>query len=48
VKVIEADSRGAGHSWATLRRAQKELGIVSFRADGIGNKGKWCWRLDQG
>jgi hypothetical protein len=44
-KVIEMDARGAGHSWATLRRAQKELGVVATRADGLGIKGKWCWRL---
>lgn len=46
VKTIEIDSRGAGHSWATLRRAQKDLKIHSYRGDGIGEKGKWYWRLD--
>lgn len=46
VKVIEADSRGAGHSWATIRRAQKDLGVHAYREHGIGAKGKWYWRLD--
>jgi len=45
VKVIEQDSRGAGHSWATVRRAQKELKITAYRGDGLGEKGKWYWRM---
>lgn len=45
VKTIEIDSRGAGHSWTTLRRAQKEMKIHSYRGDGLGANGKWYWRL---
>lgn len=46
VKHIEADARGAGHAWTTVRRAQKDLKIVSYRDHGIGEKGKWYWRLE--
>jgi putative DNA primase/helicase len=45
VSTIERDAKDAGHSWATIRRAQKDLGITSYRGDGIGAKGKWFWRL---
>lgn len=47
VKIVQADSTGAGHSWATIRRAQKDLNVHIYRGDGIGAKGKWYWRLDQ-
>ncbi|QSA98617.1 AAA family ATPase [Methylococcus sp. EFPC2] len=44
-KIVRADCEGAGHSWATVRRAQKVLGVEATRDGGIGNAGKWTWRL---
>ena len=41
-KVIRADADGAGYSWATIRRAQKALGIEASKA---GMKGGWEWAL---
>ena len=41
-KQVKADVGGAGHSWATVRRAQKALGIVPEKQ---GMKGPWLWRL---
>ena len=41
-KQVKADVDGAGHSWATVRRAQKALGIVPEKE---GMKGPWLWRL---
>lgn len=42
-KQIEADAKGASHSWRTVQRAKKELNIRS-------SKGKldncWYWRLE--
>jgi hypothetical protein len=33
---------GAGHAWATVRRAQKALSIVPAK---VGLKGPWLWNL---
>lgn len=41
-KQIKADADGAGYSWATIRRAQRTLGITA-RKDGM--KGGWRWEL---
>jgi putative DNA primase/helicase len=41
-KPIRADAEGAGYSWATIRRAQKALGIVPAKE---GMKGPWLWKL---
>lgn len=41
-KNIKADADGAGYSWATIRRAQKALGIEAVK-DGM--KGGWIWRM---
>lgn len=41
-KTIKADADGAGHSWTTIRRAQKALEIEAFKA---GMKGGWEWAL---
>jgi putative DNA primase/helicase len=46
---IEAEARGAGVSWRTVRRAQKALGIKPYRkaeaGDGLGKSGRWYWSL---
>lgn len=41
-KQIRGDAEGAGHSWQTVRRAQKALGIEAHK-DGM--KGPWLWHL---
>ena len=41
-KAIRADADGAGYSWATIRRAQKALGIEPAKE---GMKGGWVWRM---
>lgn len=41
-KMIKADADGAGYSWATIRRAQKALGIEPVK-DGM--KGGWVWLM---
>lgn len=41
VRVIKADADGAGISWATIRRAQKALGI---KPEKKGMKAGWVWR----
>jgi putative DNA primase/helicase len=46
---IEAEAKGAGVSWRTVRRAQKALGIKPCRkaevGDGLGKSGRWYWSL---
>ncbi|MBS0308492.1 MAG: AAA family ATPase [Proteobacteria bacterium] len=46
-KAIKADADGAGYSWATIRRAQKALGIESVKEGGeYGGRGAiWKWAL---
>jgi putative DNA primase/helicase len=48
VKAIKADADGAGFSWATIRRAQKALGIEAVKEGGFfgkTTKQQWVWRL---
>jgi putative DNA primase/helicase len=51
-KEIEAEAKEAGISWRTVRRAQKALGIRSYRkaesGDGLGKAGHWYWSLPDG
>ena len=46
---VEAEAKGAGIAWRTVRRAQKDLGIKPYRraesGDGLGNAGRWYWSL---
>jgi putative DNA primase/helicase len=42
VKTIRSDADSAGYAWATIRRAQKALGIEARKA---GMKSGWAWRL---
>lgn len=41
-KTIRGDTEGAGYSWATIRRAQRDLGIEVTKE---GMKGGWFWSL---
>lgn len=42
VKQIKADAAGAGHSWRTIERAKKSLGVEAVK---VGLKEGWVWRL---
>lgn len=47
-KMVRADADGAGFSWATIRRAQKALGIEAEKEGGIGDsKQHWFWKLPE-
>lgn len=41
-KQVKADVDGAGYSWATIRRAQKSLGVVAVKG---GMTEGWKWKL---
>lgn len=43
-QTIEAEAKGAGHSWATVRRAKAELHIISSKS--IMDK-RWYWKLPE-
>jgi putative DNA primase/helicase len=40
-KQVKSDADGAGHAWASIRRAQKSLGVAPFK-DG---RRCWMWQL---
>lgn len=44
---VKSDAVGAGYSWATIRRAQRSLGIKAVKEGGAFGDGKqqWLWRL---
>jgi AAA domain len=46
---VKSEASAAGLSWATVRRAQKRLGIRPARCaesgDGLGDRGHWYWSL---
>jgi putative DNA primase/helicase len=46
---VKREATAAGLSWATVRRAQKRLGIRPTRraesGDGLGGRGHWYWSL---
>jgi putative DNA primase/helicase len=46
---IKADAEEAGQSWATIKRAKKQIGVLAERkaesGDGLGRDGRWYWRL---
>lgn len=44
---VQRDAAGAGHAWATVRRAAKELGVVVRKEGGRfgGAKQQWQWSL---
>jgi putative DNA primase/helicase len=41
-RQVEADAKGAGHSWAAIRRARQVLGVEVVKS---GMRGGWEWRL---
>ncbi len=43
-EIIE-ESKDAGLSWTTLKRAKEEIGVSSKRIGGAGEKGSWLWQL---
>ncbi|MFT4174074.1 MAG: AAA family ATPase [Rhodocyclaceae bacterium] len=46
-KQVKAESSDAGHAWATIRRAQTDLGVVAYRESIKGPRGggSWWWKL---
>jgi putative DNA primase/helicase len=44
-KTVKAEADGAGFAWATIRRAQKALGVEAVRTGGLGKSGAWVWEL---
>lgn len=46
VTQMEKDCKGAGYSFATMRRAKKNLGVKSRKTDG--SKGYWVWYIPKG
>ena len=44
---VEVKGQESGFSWATLRRASKQLEVVKSRK-GYGGQGAWYWRLPDG
>jgi putative DNA primase/helicase len=47
-KQVRADADGAGHSWATIRRAAARLGVEARKEGGHfgqGTKQQWIWAL---
>jgi putative DNA primase/helicase len=45
VKWIENAAKQAGLSWATVRRAAGDIGVIASRVGGIASKGEWQWQL---
>jgi putative DNA primase/helicase len=44
-KQVRSEGDAAGHSWATIRRAKKAVGVEAFREGGMAEAGRWLWRL---
>ena len=44
VRDIQGEAEGFGHSWRTIERAKKEVGVLS-RREGFGKQGKFLWEL---
>jgi putative DNA primase/helicase len=45
VTLVKTEADAAGHSWATVKRAKKAIGVEAFREGGTADKGRWFWRL---
>jgi putative DNA primase/helicase len=48
-REVQSECERAGHRWATIRRARKDLGVEAGKEGGrFGNgKQRWTWRLPQ-
>jgi putative DNA primase/helicase len=48
---VKADAEESGQSWATIKRAKKQIGVLAERkaeaGDGLGRDGRWYWRLPE-
>jgi putative DNA primase/helicase len=44
-KEIKRQADEAGFHWRTVRRAKEQLSVEAIREGGIGEKGRWVWRL---
>ena len=44
-KEIRRQAEEAGFHWRTVRRAKDLLCVEAIREGGIGEKGRWVWRL---
>ena len=44
-KEIKRQAEEAGFHWRTIRRAKDLLGVEAIREGGIGERGRWIWRL---
>jgi putative DNA primase/helicase len=46
---VRVDAEQSGQSWATVKRAKKQIGIIAERkaevGDGLGRDGRWYWRM---
>jgi AAA domain len=46
-KEIKRQAEEAGFAWRTVRRAKDLLGVEVRREGGIGERGRWIWRLSK-
>ena len=46
-KEIKRQAEEAGFGWRTVRRAKELLRVEACREGGIGEKGRWVWRLSK-
>jgi putative DNA primase/helicase len=44
-KEIKRQAEEAGFHWRTVRRAKDMLAVEAIREGGIGENGRWIWRL---
>jgi putative DNA primase/helicase len=46
-KTVKGESSDAGYAWATIRRAQKAIGVEAYREGAAGTRGGgvWLWRM---
>lgn len=47
-RQVRIDADGAGYSWATIRRAQKSLGVEAIKEGQPGRSQRWLWSLSSG
>jgi hypothetical protein len=49
VKVLKKEAFDAGHTWITIKRAKKDLGVESIKVGGSFSEEKqqWVWQLPE-